>query len=129
MRELVQELIGPELNYYQSVKTKLEEMIEEERTNLQDAAGNGVKPGYIRKMNYIFGVTAQYHQATEKLIRQIAASFQLMETSNHELQNLKAELRALQNENMKMKKWLGQLGKDTSLLPYMRNSDFNNYPL
>ena len=124
----VHELISTELQQFVACRNRAEAAILEERDFLQGKADEGaIGKGVINKMNYLLGSMSAHIEATDKLLEAINTTFQIVGEVNHDLSRLKFQVGDLERENRTLKNWLRSMGKDVSLLPYFRESDFRSF--
>lgn len=122
---MMNELITLELQQFIVAKDRVEDAILNERSYLQEKANQGqANPGYINKMNYLLGTMWQHIEATNKLLEAIGLANDLMGFERENAAQLRFEANTLRSENKKMRAWLQSIGKDLTLLPYIRETDF-----
>lgn len=121
---ILAELIGKEVNQYIYYDQRLEELIEQERRQLEEyAKSNSPKPAYIARMNKLLLTTSNFVEASDALMRGFMTAGRLVMGSD-EHAAVQFELKTLRNENDLLKRYLKSLGKDPDLVRYMKISDF-----
>ncbi len=120
------ELIHEELEQFVATREEVVALIEEKEAYLRKQIDDGrVSQGFVYHQRAFFDTLSRHLSATDQLHHAIGR----LAIAPHEggdpreVNHLQAKVRRLEDQNRKMEAWLRALGKDLSLLNYVRESD------
>lgn len=118
------ELIRRELQDFLYQRNRFTELLETERDKLEEyAAREKASQAYIGRQNRIFSTAWDFMEAAQDLVDGMATGSQIL-TGKREDPTANFRIQELEEENRKLKLYLKSLGKDPTLVQYMRVRDF-----
>ncbi len=117
-------IIDDKLRKFEKAHKAFEKMQEMERNNLvRYAQSEKAKQGYINKVNTQLSICNRFENSVFELLDEIFEYKQIYGCNEQESQS--GKVRLLEQENMKLKKWLYTLGKNPELVQFMTLKDFS----